>query len=224
MNLLSTSASPTVADVARRGVTATRVLQRHRIDFCCGGGRPFDEACAARGVDPEIVLSEIDGETFAPDETDWSTAPLADLVEHIIVRFHEPLRLELPRLAELAQKVARVHAERDRRLPALRDAFLALATELLPHMDKEEQILFPWIVGGRGRSAGGPVRAMEAEHDHAGGLLRELRTLSDDYTLPEEACGSWRALWEGLETLEADLHAHIHLENNILHPRALRGE
>ena len=223
LNLLHDGA-PTVADVARQGVAATRVLQRHKIDFCCGGGRPLAEACAARGVTAEDVLAEVAAETASPDETDWTTAPLGALIDHIIARFHVPLREELPRLAFLAHKVARVHEERDARLPALRDVYLEIAAELGPHLDKEEQILFPWIRRGKGSSAGAPVRVMESEHEHVGRLLVRLRELADDYVVPEAACGSWRALWEGLETLEADLHAHIHLENNVLHPRALHGE
>ncbi|PKN55505.1 MAG: iron-sulfur cluster repair di-iron protein [Deltaproteobacteria bacterium HGW-Deltaproteobacteria-14] len=223
LNLLHNGAL-TVADVARRGVAATRVLQRHKIDFCCGGGRPLDEACEARGVTPEAVLAEVAAEVAEPDETDWTQAPLGALIDHIIARFHDPLREEMPRLAFLAHKVARVHEERDARLPALRDVYLAIANELGPHLDKEEQILFPWIRRGQGGSAGAPVRVMESEHEHVGALLVQLRKLADDYVVPDMACGSWRALLEGLELFEADLHAHIHLENNVLHPRALRGE
>lgn len=226
MNLLTPHPLPgrTVADVAREGVGATRVLQRHRIDFCCGGARPFAEACAVRGLAPDAVLAEIAAEAPEPDEVGWTTAPLADLIAHILVRFHEPLREELPRLEALARKVARVHGDRHPELVLVRDAFLALAGDLVPHLDKEEQILFPWVLGGRGETASEPIRALEDEHLEAGALLAELRALSGGYDLPADACGSWRALWEGLEALETDLHAHIHLENNVLHPRALRGE
>lgn len=237
MSSLSTTTNPdpiprdltppdlTVADVARRGARATRVLARHGVDFCCGGERSLRDACARLGVDPAQLLAEVEGEAAAEDEVDWMSAPLGDVIAHILTRFHRPLDEELPRLGAMVRKVVRVHGDKDpARFAGLAEAFAALVGELVPHMQKEERVLFPWILSGRGASAGAPVRVMEAEHDHAGELLRRIRALTDDYTPPEGACGTWRALWAGLEELEADLHAHIHLENNVLFPRALRGE
>ena len=98
---------------------------------------------------------------------------------------------------------------------------IALKDDLLPHMQKEELVLFPLIRGGRGMLAGGPITVMHVEHEEVGALLRQIRALTDDFTAPDGACGTWRALWQGLADLEADLHEHIHLENNILFPKAL---
>jgi regulator of cell morphogenesis and NO signaling len=121
----------------------------------------------------------------------------------------------------MARKVHQVHGDKDARLAKLVEVFTELQQELDAHMAKEEQVLFPLIRAGRGAMAGGPVEVMEHEHDDAGAALRRLRELTDDFQAPAEACTTWRALWHGLETLEADMHQHIHLENNILFPRAL---
>jgi regulator of cell morphogenesis and NO signaling len=124
----------------------------------------------------------------------------------------------------MAAKVLEVHRDKDpQRLAELIKVYGGLKAELLNHMAKEEQILFPMILRGQGAMAGGPISVMEQEHESAGAALRRLRELTDDYQVPAEACNTWRALWHGLEALEQSLHQHIHLENNILFPRALQG-
>lgn len=216
----------TVGELATTRPLSVKVLQRLGIDFCCGGGRALDEACAARSVDADALLAEVAGlESGArPDERRWDQAPLVDLVDHILVKHHRPLDTELPRLGALLRKVTGVHYDKDPdRMDGLRLAWSDLQEDLVPHMAKEESVLFPWIQAGQGASAGSPIQVMEAEHERVGEILVALRRLTDDYVVPEEACGSWRALWQGLEALEADLHRHIHLENNVLFPRALRG-
>jgi len=223
---MTITAETSIGSVAAEHPLATRVFARHGIDFCCGGGLPLSDACAARGVELDLVLAEIDCEiaTSASDEVRWDDEPLADLIEHIVHDFHEPLREELPRLAGMAKKVYAVHREKDpERLGEILEKIQGLRTELEAHMMKEEQVLFPMILAGRGPMAIGPVSVMEAEHAHAGDMLSRLRQLTDQYLPPEDACNTWRALWAGLEDLEHQLHVHIHLENNILFPRALRG-
>jgi regulator of cell morphogenesis and NO signaling len=117
-----------------------------------------------------------------------------------------------------------VHHDKDpATMDALRRAWTDLVEDLVPHMRKEEQVLFPWIRSGHGDSAWAPIQVMESDHERVGEILATIRRLTGDYVVPEEACGSWRALWQGLEALEEDLHRHIHLENNVLFPRALRG-
>ena len=216
-----------VGQLAAEHPLATRVFARHRIDYCCGGGRPLDEVCRAKGLDPETVLDEIERE-IAPagfDSARWDQAPLGGLIDQILERYHQPLQEELPRLEAMAEKVVRVHGDKDpERLAALLTVFRGLKTELEDHMIKEEQILFPIIRRGQGGGAGGPVGVMLREHDDAGAALAELRLLTGDYTVPAGACNTWRALWHGLAALEASMHEHIHLENNILFPRALSGE
>lgn len=214
----------TVASLATALPHSVRVLERHHIDYCCGGERSLEEACARAGLAVEALVQEIEEDRPRPDDTDWTARPLSDLVDFIVVHYHRGLQEELPRLQKLAEKVALVHGAKDpARFDALLGAFGTLHAELLQHMEKEEQVLFPWIRAGQGPNTAGPIEVMRMEHDDAGDLLDQLRELTGDYVVPEGACGSWRALWTGLEALERDLHAHIHLENNVLFPRALDG-
>lgn len=213
-----------VGQLAAEHPLATRVFHRHGIDFCCDGGRKLQDACAAQGVDTGMVLEEIRKElsnTTIPEER-WGQAPLEDLVQHILVAYHGPLKEELPRLESMARKVLEVHGDKDpETLSEVVEVYAGLKAELSQHMVKEEQILFPMIEQGQGAMAGGPVSAMKHEHDSAGAALRRLRELTKDYQVPPGACNTWRALWHGLAALEESLHQHIHLENNILFPRAL---
>jgi len=213
-----------VGKLAARHPLATRVFARHGIDFCCGGGRPLGEVCREKGVDTDTVLQEIRKELRTTDdgEARWDEAPLGELIDHIVVTYHLPLAEELPRLQEMAEKVAQVHGEKDpERLPELLTVFTALKNELEEHMAEEEKVLFPMIRNGAGADATDPVSTLEHEHEAAGEALRRLRSLTDDYETPAGACNTWRALWHGLAALESSLHQHIHLENNILFPRAL---
>jgi regulator of cell morphogenesis and NO signaling len=215
-----------IGQLAATNPLATRVFARHQIDYCCGGGRPLGEVCREKGLDIDRVLTEIQSEIADPgfDADRWEQAPLGALIDHIVSRFHDPLREELPRLEAMARKVARVHGDKDpERLAALVSVYLGLKAELEQHMVKEEAILFPMIKRGQGAHTAGPVDVMVHEHAEVGNALRDLRSLTGDYTVPEGACNTWRALWFGLEALEMDLHEHIHLENNILFPRALNA-
>lgn len=215
----------TVAALVTQHPRAVAVLQRHLIDFCCGGARPLAEACGRANISLETLMDELHAEEarFTSPDTRWDLEPLPRLITHLLERYHAPLWSELPRLRAMATKVLRVHGDKDARIAEINVILSDLADELEQHMRKEEQVLFPMIGSGRGSAAGGPVAVMHAEHDSAGEALRAMRRLTDGYTPPAEACGTWRALWQGLEALEAELHAHIHLENNILFPRALRG-
>ncbi len=215
-----------VGRVAALAPLATRVFARHGIDFCCGGGVPLSKACDKRDLSVDRVIDEIrdELETSSDDPATWDEAPLPGLIDHILATYHRPLDAELPRIEGMAVKVHAVHGEKDpERLADLVATFKALKADLEPHMQKEEQILFPMILGGNGAMAGGPVQVMRHGHAQAGALLRRLRELTDDYTVPKEACNTWTALWHALADLERSLHEHIHLENNILFPRALEA-
>jgi len=215
-----------VGQLAAQHPLATRVFARHGIDFCCGGGEPLGAVCTSKGLETAVILAEIAKELEVADRSveRWDMAPLDALIEHIMVTYHQPLYEELPRLEAMARKVLDVHRDKDpQRLSELFTVYLEIEAELKQHMMKEEQILFPMIRQGQGPHTGGPVSVMEREHEMVGAALRRLRELTDDYTVPAEACNTWRALWHGLEALEKDLHQHIHLENNILFPRALAG-
>ncbi len=215
-----------VGQLATEFPLATRVFHRHGIDYCCGGGRPLNEACAKRGLNTETVLAEIHAELDVPavPAQRWDQAPLEDLIDHILVTYHQPLNEELPRLMLMSAKVLQVHGDKDpETLSELNSVFLALKDELEQHMQKEEQILFPMIRQGQGAMASDPISVMEHEHASAGAALERLNELTKGYEVPEHACNTWRALWHGLAALEKSLHQHIHLENNILFPRALNG-
>lgn len=234
-----TTTSSTLADVAALSLGAVRTLERYGLDYCCGGKRPFDEACLSKALNPQSVLEEIQrAQGAGAEDRDWQKARLGDLVRHIVGTHHEYLKLELPALANRLAKVHSVHGPRDpEMLNRMVEVFGSLRAEMELHMHKEETILFPFIEQyGRAEDQGAPVPpvpfgsiarpigVMETEHAAAGDALGELRTLTKNYELPAYACTTVRTLYEGLKALEADLHVHIHLENNILFPRALALE
>lgn len=219
----------TVADIVSTLPSSVRVFQRHGIDFCCGGRTPLARACQERGVAFGTLIEAIESAAHgaANGERDWRHEPLHALIDHIVSTYHDPLREELPRLESMAAKVARVHRDRASHLARLVTIVSELSAELRLHMRKEEMVLFPAIAtleAGQDRPAmplWAPISVMENEHDHAGSLLSELRTMTDGYVAPPWACATFRALYHGLAELEAEMHVHVHLENNILFPRAL---
>ena len=212
-----------LADIATRLPGAARVLERHRLDFCCRGQRSLEDACAERALDPAVVAAEIAAAAPPPDAVRWDEAPLDALVAHIVDRYHARLRDDVSRLAEMAAKVERVHAAKPSCPVGLAKHLATMDAAVQEHLDKEEGILFPMIVSGRGAQAHMPIRVMLQEHDDHGAALARTRALTADLVAPPEACATWRALYLGLAELEADLHAHIHLENYVLFPRALHG-
>jgi regulator of cell morphogenesis and NO signaling len=212
----------TLADLATTHAAASRVFHHHGLDFCCGGQESLASACERRGIDLALVLAELELE-LVQDFTRWDEAPLPALIDHLLERFHEPHRAELPRLIAMAEKVESVHSDKPACPRGLATFLRQVEGELEDHMQKEEHVLFPLIRSGRGRMASMPVQVLETEHrDHARNLER-LREMTASYTAPSEACNTWRALYLGLAELERDLMQHIHLENNVLFPRALRS-
>jgi len=227
------TSSTTVADIATTDPATIRVFQRLQIDFCCGGKVPLADVCRDRGLDSASVLAELRAAGQEGDDgTDWRARPLIDLVTWIQSRFHERLREELPRLSKMLAKVIARHGDRlPETLRPLRSTFDQLQTELLEHMAKEDAVLFPAIVAlesGAAAHAGPaswewlqqPIAVMEQEHDDAGAALERIRRVTRNYTPPDWACPTFRGLYHGLLELEQDMHEHVHLENNILFPRA----
>ena len=229
----------TVRDIALEAPLTTRVFEEFKIDYCCGGRVDFAEACVNAGVDPAVVQGKLESimSSHAPAATMTDNRTATDLVDHIVNTHHVFTRSELARLVPLMEKVAAKHAELHPELIEIREKFLALNDELLPHMAKEEMVLFPYIkqidyAAANSRPAAAPhfgtvrnpVRMMMFEHDAAGEILRRIRELSSDYKTPEGACPSYGALYAGLEDLEKDLHQHIHLENNVLFEQAIELE
>lgn len=214
----------------------SRVFERLGIDYCCGGKVALAQACAARGLLVSDVVEQLhtsDQAGSRSNETDWTAASMTQLIDHIVETHHAWLKEELPRLTGLIEKVVGRHGGRDARLSQVKAVFQALREELEMHLMKEERVLFPAVREMERHNAppslgcgflSGPVSVMEAEHEGAGAALVQLRNLTDQYAPPESACNTYRAMLDGLQALETDLHIHIHKENNILFPRALEME
>ena len=225
-----------IAKLATRHPATIRVFQRHGIDFCCHGGRPLSDACEEKRLPFEELRDELAAAAAGPaDEArDWEEAPLGELIDHILVRYHERLREELPRLDAMAARVLTVHGEKHpETLPALAATFREVRAELESHMMKEEHVLFPAVRALETEAAGeavpaawlsAPIAMMEHEHEDVAKALVELRRLTDAFRPPAGACTTFRGLYHGLAEIEGDLHRHIHLENNVLFPRAARLE
>ncbi|MFC7338689.1 iron-sulfur cluster repair di-iron protein [Haloferula chungangensis] len=217
----------TVGEIVAERPAQSRIFQSYGIDFCCQGGKTLREACEKKGVSSESVVEQLEAELRDKPEPGVNPAsfPPGELVDHIVSTHHRFLRDELPRIHQMAERVAQVHGPRHRSLVAVFETFEAMAMELADHMMKEEQILFPAIKSMAGGQRvemplDGPIACMLHEHDDAGAALAKLRELTHDFEPPAEACNTYRALFAGLADLEADLHVHIHLENSVLFPAA----
>jgi regulator of cell morphogenesis and NO signaling len=235
-------ATRTVREFATEIPSATRIFEKLGIDYCCGGAKPLEAACRQANIPVDDVLRSLEGANSsvagAPaDAPDFQNASLIDLIAHILSTHHAYVKQEIPRLKQLLVKVVAVHGDGHPELVGVQRTFAAVADELTAHMMKEEMVLFPYIerletatsAGQRAPQApfgsiSNPVRMMEMEHASAGEGLEEMRTLTSAYTPPEDACFSYKTLYSALREFEADLHQHIHLENNILFPRAIALE
>ncbi len=223
----------TIAGLAIANPGAIPTLETLGIDYCCGGATTIADACRRAGISPERLL-ELVGGNERPSDRAWEIEPLAALVRFILDTHHVYTRKAIAALPSLAMKVRGRHGEAHPETHRVEALVYQLAADLAPHLQKEEQILFPYIVTleeRSGRSAAScfgtvrnPIRMMMAEHEAAGGILEELRTTTAGYTPPPDACASFQALYAGLTELEGDLHRHIHLENNVLFPRAIALE
>jgi len=234
MNITSTpfTLETTVGEMVALRPALSRLFEKLGIDFCCGGKKPLAELAAARGLDPAAVLAQIEAQLAAPAVTvgpDPATLSLTALADHIEHTHHDYVKTELPRLLEMADRVARKHAWRDERLKEVAATVTLLTDELFSHLAKEERVLFPFVrqleAGAEDDfhcgSIANPIRQMEEEHESAGRALARLRELTDGFQPDPNACNTHRALLAGLAEFEADLHLHVHKENNVLFPRAL---
>ena len=225
----------TIGQLVAERPSRSRVFEKLGIDYCCGGKKSVSEVCAKKGLDPAALFERLEKEAEVLPDTGSNPADmsLTDLADHIQSTHHVYLRNELPRLEKMAQRVAKVHGDKDQRLLLLSATFGVFSHELASHMAKEEHMLFPAIREldtaavmpslPFGRVAN-PIHCMEAEHSDAGDALERMRSLTDDYTPPEWACNTYRALLDGLHELELDMHQHVHKENNVLFPRAIERE
>jgi regulator of cell morphogenesis and NO signaling len=223
----------TVGELVTERPARSRIFEQLGIDYCCGGRKALADACAEQQLDPATVVRMLAATEQTTDQSaavDAGAMRLTDLCTHIEQTHHASLRRELPRLDQITGKVASVHGERDPRLVEIRRVFVDFAAELNSHMMKEEQILFPMIRSLDQEetapefhcgSIANPIHQMEMEHDSAGDALARFRTLSDEFTPPDWACNTFRAMFDALRELEADMHQHVHKENNVLFPRAI---
>lgn len=203
---------------------ASALFRKLDLDFCCGGKQTLERAATRKVLDLEAIETELAKLAQEPVEKDWQSAPLAEIIDHIIVRYHDRHREQLPELILQATKVERVHADKPNVPKGLAKYLTMLHQELSNHMMKEEHILFPMIKQGMGTQANGPISVMESEHDDAGELLEVIKHTTNNVTPPPEACTTWKAMYNGINELIDDLMNHISLENNVLFPRALAGE
>lgn len=218
------TAQAKLADLATAWAGASRVFLRHGLDFCCKGQRSIAEACAAKGLDADALVAELQAAvTPLSDDERWDERPTAQLLTHILDQYHAAHRAELPRLLRMAQKVEAVHGDKADCPRGLAAHIEHVAQEMEQHMQKEELILFPMLLAGNFRQSGAPIAVMEEEHLEHGENLEKLRSLAHDYVPPPQACATWQALYLGLREFERDVMQHIHLENHVLFPRAARA-
>lgn len=212
----------TVGEIAASLPGATAVFRRFKLDFCCGGEVRLAEAAARRGIDLAVLREALTG----LDGTAAGTAPdgTEALIDHILARYHETHRRELPELIRLAARVEAVHRENPEVPSGLAEALDALRQELEDHMGKEEAVLFPLMRSGGHSMIAHPITQMRHDHNDHGELLRRIEELAHGFSLPAGACRSWQALYAGTAKLVSDLMEHIHLENNLLFPRFERSK
>jgi len=233
---MTIAATKTVGEIAAETPSCTREFEKLGIDYCCGGNRTLGDACAQVTVSVDEVLARLEKcakAATSEGDKNWQSLLLADLIAHINSTHHVFVRSECPRIEALAAKVVGVHGKNHPELLTVQKVFFALSEELHLHLTKEEQILFPYMLRMEESVLAGeptppamfgtvmnPIRMMMQEHDGAGDALLALRRVTSDYKVPQDACISYRTLYDALQAFEKDLHQHIHLENNLLFPRA----
>ena len=229
--------STTIRSIVADDFRAAAVFQKYGIDFCCGGDRPVAEACRERGIDDDAVLADLEAATTtSSDVPRFSAWDLDFLANYIVTNHHAYVRRAVETIGAHTARVAEVHGQHHPEVLEIKSLFQAVADEMVQHMAKEERVLFPYIAALAGAGRGGPVprapfgtianpiRMMEAEHASAGDAMATIRQLSGDFTPPPDACTTFKVTYQELREFEADLHRHVHLENNILFPKALELE
>jgi regulator of cell morphogenesis and NO signaling len=227
----------TIKEIVTHDFRTAAVFEKYSLDFCCGGGKTIDQACKEKEIDASRVFDELLGHAPSSVPSPFSQMDMSDLISHIVGTHHAYVRGAIPALLTHTQKVATVHGGRHPEVIEIARRFKAVAGELQAHMMKEEQILFPYIrsldqaekqgtspVRPPFGSARNPIAMMEAEHQSAGSEMYEIRSLSNAYTPPADACTTFKVSYLELQQFELDLHTHVHLENNILFPQAIALE
>ena len=225
----------TIGEIVAADYRTAAVFQRHGIDFCCHGARTLERGCRDAGVDTVEIARELEEVTSTPGDgvPRFNSWDLTSLVSYIVANHHTYVRQQVPLLLAHTEKIATVHHARHPELPRVAQLVRAISDEMTSHMMKEEQVLFPYIVQLAAAAAAGrpapsapfgtvnnPIHKMEAEHESAGLAMLEIRELTDGFAVPADACATYTVCLRELEAFERDLHAHVHLENNILFPKA----
>ena len=232
MNVL---ASKTLAQIVTNNHKAASIFEKHHLDFCCKGKRTLEQACSESDIKIEEVIEQLEKAGDTNDlKTNYNELSLAQLSEHIVSTHHNYVKNEMPALHGYLQKVASKHGDRHPEMNKVFQIFVAVKEEMEFHMQKEEMVLFPRIKDIENQIQEGkkvvinssylqsPINMMEQEHDHAGSMLAEIRNLTNNYTPPADACTTYQLSFASLQAFELDLHHHVHLENNILFPKALK--
>jgi regulator of cell morphogenesis and NO signaling len=237
--IMNFSSETKVKDIALAAPSARRILENAGLDYCCGGGKSLAEACLRANTSAEEILKQLRGNSqqVDPAEQQWTKAPLQELTGHIRDKHHRWVREAIPRINMLLTKVRTKHGANHPELTEIQALFSEVGRAMIMHMQKEEQILFPYIdelersvnehreiESPFFQTVRSPVHAMMNEHDAAGDLVKQIRKATAAYAAPDDACASYKGLYENLREFEADLHQHVHLENNILFPRAVDME
>lgn len=238
--LHSISEEKTIAEIVSENFKTAEVFKRNGIDFCCGGKKPLKQVCEEKGLNEEILVQELNDVMTSNEiqpEDDYANWNLNVLVEHIVNKHHKYVLDNLGLISEFAVKVSRVHGDHSPETIKIAELWHTLSEELNFHLRKEEQILFPYVtqmlaveeenklLGVPGfQTVQNPIRAMEFEHDNAGDIIKEIQHLSNNFTPPEWACNTYKVLYFKLQEFQNDLFNHIHLENNILFPKAIELE
>jgi regulator of cell morphogenesis and NO signaling len=228
-----------VKDIALADPSLRRVLEDAGVDYCCGGEKSLHHACLHANISAEDVLTRLraNRKIIEPANEHWAAAPLSELTEHIRTKHHRYVREAVSQGRALSAKVKARHSANHPELAEIEKLFVEIGDEMLMHMQKEEMVLFPYMEAleraaqGKGSleapffgTVRNPIQMMMQEHESAGERVKQIRSLSEGYTAPPDACTSYRALYKELQEFEADLHEHVHLENNILFPRAVELE
>lgn len=236
---METVQKATIKSIVTNDFRAAAIFEKYSLDFCCKGGVTIDQACSERNIDATSVYAELAqlASTSHENEPHFSEWPIDEMIDYIVNVHHKYVRESTPVICAHTQKVATVHGNNHAEVIEIARHFGTVAEDLRRHMMCEEQVLFPYIKSlVRAKRNGGtiipppfgtaqnPIRVMEAEHRAAGDELYEVRSLSKNYIPPEDACTTYRVSFKELQQFEQDLHQHVHLENNILFPKAIALE
>lgn len=228
----------TVAEVVTKNIKASHVFKKYNIDFCCGGGISIEKSCEKKGINYDLLICELENmDIKEEDSNNYNGWDLPFLIDYIVNVHHKYVIESIPILLVYSAKVANVHGHHYSEVKEIDRLLQIVANELAGHMKKEELILFPYIKqlakaakentpfpNPHYGTVNNPIQMMEEEHEKVGDILKVIAKLSNNYTPPEEACNTFKALYDKLDEFEQDLHKHIHLENNILHPKAIAME